>query len=202
MAPPPPQAEFETDRQSAALYQSILDLIILGPDRSQPKPSPRTPTWPATRTAHSGMAGSGPVFLDPRAKRPHRHLPPVTLRPVCAAAATHHGADSAARRRDHEAGGEPRAREEDVGARELPEPPGAGYPRGRCVRALPPSPGLARNAARPDRSVPEPVVRRHLDAVRRLVDGGELEREGFEPVHILHDPAEVEALEIRRRSAT
>jgi protein phosphatase len=59
---------------------------------------------------------------------------------------------------------------------------------------------LARSAARLDRVVPESVVRRHLEEVRRLADERSLEREGFAAIQILHDPAAVEALRIRRES--
>jgi predicted kinase len=74
----------------------------------------------------------------------------------------------------------------------------AGIPTVAIVLDLAPDLALARNAARLDRVVPEPVVRRHLDAVRRLVDDGALDADGFAAIHILRDPAEVEALEVRR----
>ena len=69
------------------------------------------------------------------------------------------------------------------------------------VLDLPDDVVLARNAARSDRVVPEDVVRRHLGEVRRLVDAGELQREGFATVVTLRDPAAVDAIEITRDRA-
>jgi predicted kinase len=62
---------------------------------------------------------------------------------------------------------------------------------------------LARNAARRPRTVDEAVVRHHLAAVRATVDGpaGLLEREGFDQVVILTDPADVELARITRSPA-
>lgn len=73
-----------------------------------------------------------------------------------------------------------------------------GMPTVAIVLDLAPDLVLARNAARPDRVVPESVVRRHLDAVRQLVDDGALDADGFSAVHILRDQAQVGALEVRR----
>jgi protein phosphatase len=74
----------------------------------------------------------------------------------------------------------------------------AGVPAFAIVLDLAPAVVLARNAARHDRVVPEAIVRRHLAAVRRTVDDGSLEAEGFAGILVLHDPAEVDAFEIRR----
>jgi protein phosphatase len=74
----------------------------------------------------------------------------------------------------------------------------AHVPTVAIVLDLPADIVLARNAARLDRVVPEDVVRRHLDEVRRLVDGGVLQREGFTTIVTLRAPAAVSALEIRR----
>ncbi len=78
----------------------------------------------------------------------------------------------------------------------------AGLPAVAIVLDLAPAIVLARNAARHDRIVPEAVVRRHLDGIRRVVDDGTLEAEGFAGIHVLHDPAEVDALRIRRHPPT
>jgi protein phosphatase len=78
----------------------------------------------------------------------------------------------------------------------------AGVPAFAIVLDLAPAVVLALNAARVDRVVPEAIVLRHLDAVRRTVDDGSLEAEGFAGVRVLHDPAEVEAFEILRQPAT
>ncbi len=71
-----------------------------------------------------------------------------------------------------------------------------GVPAIAIVLALDPAVVLARNAARRDRVVPEPVVLRHLDEVRRSLEPGRLEREGFARVHVLRTPADIDALSI------
>lgn len=78
---------------------------------------------------------------------------------------------------------------------------GAGIPAIAVVLDLPTDVVLARNSARLDRVVPEDVVRRHLAEVRRLVDGGELLREGFASIVVFREPAAVDAVEIRREGA-
>ena len=78
----------------------------------------------------------------------------------------------------------------------------AGLPAVAIVLDLPAEVVLARNAARRDRVVPEDVVRRHLGEVRRLVDGGELQREGFATVVTLRDPAAVDAIEVARDTSS
>ncbi len=71
-----------------------------------------------------------------------------------------------------------------------------GVPAIAIVLALDPAVVLARNAARRDRVVPEPVVLRHLDEVRRSLAAGRLDREGFAAVHVLRTPEEIDALSI------
>ena len=58
---------------------------------------------------------------------------------------------------------------------------------------------LARNAARLERVVDPLVVSDHLTRVRALV-AGSLEAEGFEAVHRLTDPLEIELLTVQRLS--
>jgi protein phosphatase len=74
----------------------------------------------------------------------------------------------------------------------------ARIPAFAVVLDLAPGIVLARNAARHDRVVPEDVVRRHLGRVRLIVDEAKLDTDGFERVLALHDPQEVDALEIKR----
>jgi protein phosphatase len=58
----------------------------------------------------------------------------------------------------------------------------------------------AQNTAR-SRIVDPDVIDRHLDAVRRTVDGGALSGEGVDQVVVLRDAADVAALAIERRPA-
>lgn len=58
-----------------------------------------------------------------------------------------------------------------------------------------------RNAARTARVVDRAVVERHLAAVRRLVDDGHLDGDGFEIVLVVREPAALDDLAIVRRSA-
>lgn len=74
----------------------------------------------------------------------------------------------------------------------------ADVPAVAIVLDLPADVVLARNASRHDRVVPDAVVRRHLGRVRRLVDEAALGADGFERVVTLHDPAEIDAVEILR----
>jgi protein phosphatase len=70
------------------------------------------------------------------------------------------------------------------------------------VLDLPPDIVLARNAQRPGaRAVPEDVVRRQHEELRRALQGGGLEREGFALVMRLRDPAVVDAVRIERGPA-
>ncbi len=58
---------------------------------------------------------------------------------------------------------------------------------------------LARNAARPERIVDPAVVRRHLAILRRAIDRGLLEQEGFDVVYRIREAGEADAVEIVRR---
>jgi len=73
----------------------------------------------------------------------------------------------------------------------------AGRPIIAIVLDLPPATCLARNAARPERVVPEAAVRRQLAALRRSLDRGELAAEAFDQLILLGDPAEIEAIRVR-----
>jgi len=77
----------------------------------------------------------------------------------------------------------------------------AGVPAIAIVLDLPAETVLARNAGRPARTVDFEVVRRQLAGVREAIDGPAppLYGEGFAQVVILRDPAEVDAVRIRRR---
>lgn len=80
----------------------------------------------------------------------------------------------------------------------------AGVPAVAIVLDLPPAAVVARNAARMERPVDEDVVRRHLDRLRRSLDGPKprLFAEGFASIVILRGPAEVDRVTVRRiRSA-
>ena len=76
----------------------------------------------------------------------------------------------------------------------------AGIPASAIVLDLPAATVIARNAARPARVVDVAVVRRQLDRLRASLDGPdpELWREGFAQIVVLHDPAEVDQVTIRR----
>jgi predicted kinase len=76
----------------------------------------------------------------------------------------------------------------------------AGVPASAIVLDLPSATVIARNAARPARVVDMAVVRRQLDRIRVSLDGPDpaLWREGFAQVVVLHDPAEVDSVTIRR----
>jgi protein phosphatase len=76
----------------------------------------------------------------------------------------------------------------------------AGVPAVAIVLDLAPKLVLARNDGRPDRRVDPEVVRVHLAALRRAVDGGELEREGWTRVVRVREPAELDALRLERRA--
>jgi protein phosphatase len=79
----------------------------------------------------------------------------------------------------------------------------AGVPTTAIVFDLPAETVLARNAARPARTVDFAVVRRQLAGVRASLDGPTpaLPGEGFRQVVVLRDPAEVDLVRIRRISA-
>ena len=77
----------------------------------------------------------------------------------------------------------------------------AGVAAVAIVLDLPVATVLARNAGRTGRVVDEAVVRRHLDRLRRSLDGpGPTVRdEGFVQVVVLRDPSEVDRLSFRRQ---
>jgi protein phosphatase len=77
----------------------------------------------------------------------------------------------------------------------------AQVPATAIVLDLPAPTVLARNAARPARTVDIAVVRRQLAGVRASLDGpaAPLRGEGFDQVVVLRDPADVESVRIRRR---
>jgi protein phosphatase len=77
----------------------------------------------------------------------------------------------------------------------------AGVPTVAIVLDLPAPTVIARNAARPARTVDMAVVRRQLAGVRTALDGPlpPLHGEGFRRVVVLRDPAEVDRVTIRRR---
>lgn len=75
----------------------------------------------------------------------------------------------------------------------------ARVPAVAIVLDLPPRLVVARNTARPERSVDPAVVRRHLAMLRRAIDRGLLERERFDVVYRIREAAEADAVEIVRR---
>jgi predicted kinase len=156
-----------------------------------------------------GAAGSGKSTFAARHFAPHEILSSDAMRAAISGDAANQSASKAAFRALHAAlGRRLRAGRLTVvdatnltrEARRalLDRADAAGVPTVAIVLDLAPDLVLARNGARLDRVVPEDVVRRHLDAVRRLVDDGALDADGFAAIHILRDPAEVEALEVRR----
>jgi predicted kinase len=76
----------------------------------------------------------------------------------------------------------------------------AGVPAVAVVLDLPPAVVLARNAGRA-RVVDPAVVRDHLARLRSLIDGGSMEREGFEAVYRIRSPRELDAVEVARVAA-
>jgi protein phosphatase len=77
----------------------------------------------------------------------------------------------------------------------------ARVPTVAIVLDLPADTVLARNAARPARTVDMAVVRRQLAGVRASLDGPSppLRNEGFSQIVVLRDPGEVDLVRIRRR---
>jgi predicted kinase len=75
----------------------------------------------------------------------------------------------------------------------------AGVPAVAIVLDLPPDLVLRRNEARTGRVVDGAVVRHHLARLRAAVDRGLLEREGFDVVYRIREPAELDSLRIDRR---
>jgi len=76
----------------------------------------------------------------------------------------------------------------------------AGVPAVAVVLDLPAGEVVARNAARAERVVAAAIVQRHLDRLRAALDGpsASIGREGFAAIVVLRDPAEVDAVTIRR----
>jgi protein phosphatase len=76
----------------------------------------------------------------------------------------------------------------------------SGVPAVAIVFDLPPTLVLARNAARAERVVDPGIVTEHLARLRVALDRGALGGEGFEAVHLLVDPLDVDRLTIDRVS--
>jgi protein phosphatase len=71
-----------------------------------------------------------------------------------------------------------------------------GIPAVAIVLALEPRLVLARNATRTAEFVPEAVVERHLADLERSLRRGSLEQDGFDAVHVLRSPEEIDGLAI------
>jgi predicted kinase len=76
----------------------------------------------------------------------------------------------------------------------------ARVPAVAIVLELPPGLVLRRNEGRVGRVVDRGVVRHHLARLRAAVDHGQLEREGFDVVYRIREPAELDAVRVERRS--
>jgi protein phosphatase len=76
----------------------------------------------------------------------------------------------------------------------------AGVPATAIVFDLPATVVLARNAARPERTVEEEIVRRHLARLRSQLDDPmrPIPREGFDSVVLIRDPDDLDLVVIRR----
>jgi protein phosphatase len=74
----------------------------------------------------------------------------------------------------------------------------AAVPLVAIVLDLPGDVVRAQNAGRA-RTVDDDVIDRHLDAVRRTVDGAQLAAEGFDTVAVLHSQLEATSLTVTRR---
>jgi protein phosphatase len=66
------------------------------------------------------------------------------------------------------------------------------------VLDLPEADCRARNRQRPGRAVDDDIVARQAEALRRAIGRGELAAEGFDEIHYLAAPAEVEAARVER----
>ncbi len=75
----------------------------------------------------------------------------------------------------------------------------AGVPVVALVLDLPPAMIHAQNAARTARVVDPAVVDRHLAAIRRTLERGQLAREGFDHVVLLRSPTDAASLRIERQ---
>jgi protein phosphatase len=74
----------------------------------------------------------------------------------------------------------------------------AGLPAVALVLDLPPEIIHAQNAGRTARVVDPAVVDRHIAAIRRTIDQGQLTAEGFDHVVLLRAPTEATALRLER----
>ena len=74
----------------------------------------------------------------------------------------------------------------------------AGVPAVALVLDLPPDTILAQSAGRTARVVDPAVVDRHIAAIRRTIDQGQLTAEGFDHVVLLRSPTEATALRLER----
>jgi protein phosphatase len=75
----------------------------------------------------------------------------------------------------------------------------AGVPTIALVLDLPPDVIRAQNAGRTNRVVDRAVVDRHIAAIRRTIDGGQLTAEGFDHVVLLRSTHDVATLRVERR---
>lgn len=73
-----------------------------------------------------------------------------------------------------------------------------GVPAVAIVLGLDPAIVIDRNAARSGRVVPEDAVRRQLGDLARSLRPGVLDAEGFEAVHVIRSPADLDALVLAR----
>lgn len=73
-----------------------------------------------------------------------------------------------------------------------------GVPVAAIVLDLPPATIRAQNGSR-ERVVDDAVIERHLAAIRRTLDRGELQRDGVAPLVILRTPEAARALTVTRR---
>ena len=74
----------------------------------------------------------------------------------------------------------------------------AGVPTVAIVLDLPSEIIHAQNRARAARVVDPPVVERHIAAIRRTIERGQLTTEGFDHVVLLRSPTDVAALRVER----
>jgi protein phosphatase len=77
----------------------------------------------------------------------------------------------------------------------------AGVPAVAIVLDLPRDVVIRRNEARTGRVVDRGVVQHHLARLQTAVDRGLLEREGFDIVYRIREPAELDVLRIDRRTS-
>ena len=77
----------------------------------------------------------------------------------------------------------------------------AGLPATAIVFDLPTAVVQQRNATREGRVVDPIVVTAHLALLRRALDAGRLEAEGFASIHVFRYPEEIDAAIVTRRAA-